>query len=139
MSTELCLAVKKQLLKKIKEKYKKVYKKDKSKIIDHIIDLTGYDRKYCIHQLNKDEIKLGRKKRVVNNLKYTNYLKDQLVKTWYASNKICSKRLAPFLSEIVDVLERTNHIKLTDEQRFLLKKLSPSTIDRLLRRCNLIN
>ena len=133
MSTELGLAVKKQLLNKIKEKYKKVRKKDKAKIIDHIIDLTGYDRKYAIHQLNKDEIKLERKKRVVTNLKYTKYLKEQLIKVWYASNKICSKRLAPFLSEMLGVLERTNHIKLTDAQRFLLKNISPSTIDRLLK------
>ncbi len=34
MSKELGLAVKKQLLNKIKEKYKKVRKKDKAKIID---------------------------------------------------------------------------------------------------------
>ncbi len=133
MSTELSLAVKKQLLNKIKAKYKKVRKKDKSKIIDHIIDLTGYDRKYTIHELNKDEVSLERKNRVVNNLKYTNYIKEQLIEAWYASNKICSKRLAPFLSEMLGVLERKNRIKLTDDQRSLLQKISPSTIDRLLR------
>jgi hypothetical protein len=133
MSTELGLAVKKQVLKKIKDKYKKVQKKDKSKIIDHIIDLTGYDRKYAIHQLNRDEITLERKKRVVNSLKYTSHLKEQLIKIWYASNKICSKRLAPFLSEMMEALERKNRINLTEAQRCLMKKISPSTIDRLLR------
>ena len=44
MPTNLTLTVKKQLLNKIKDKYKKAVKKDKAKIIDNVVDLTGYDR-----------------------------------------------------------------------------------------------
>jgi len=45
---------------------------------------------------------------------------------------ICSKRLAPFLSEIIPVLERWGETKLNLKVREKLFKISPATIDRLL-------
>jgi hypothetical protein len=52
MTKKLSLSVKKMLLNKIKDKYKKAKKKDKSFIIDDVVELTNYKRKYDIHQLN---------------------------------------------------------------------------------------
>ena len=114
MSAKLSLITKKEVLKKIKEKYKQVHKKDKSSIINTVVELTGYDRKYVIHQLNKNYIQRNRKPRVVNNLKYTDHLKTQLIKIWYASNKICSKRLVPFLPEMIPTLESNKHLQLNN-------------------------
>ena len=45
---------------------------------------------------------------------------------------ICSKRLAPYLSEIIPVLERYEEIKLDFKVREKLFKISAATIDRLL-------
>ena len=45
---------------------------------------------------------------------------------------ICSKRLQPFLPEIVEVLERAGELTLPPETERLLVRMSPATIDHLL-------
>ena len=46
---------------------------------------------------------------------------------------LCSKRLAPFLPELIETLERHDDLVLSAEQRTALLAISPATIDRLLR------
>jgi len=46
MTEKISLLVKKILIKKIKDKYKKAKKKDKSFIIDDVVEITNYKRKY---------------------------------------------------------------------------------------------
>ena len=50
-----------------------------------------------------------------------------------ASNCLASKRLSPFLAELVPVLERHSHLELKDEVRHQLISRSPATIDRILK------
>jgi hypothetical protein len=52
---------------------------------------------------------------------------------WEASGGICSKRLAPFLPELVANLERHRTLALTPAIRTQVVGMRPSTIDRLLR------
>ncbi|MFC1981161.1 transposase, partial [Chloroflexota bacterium] len=56
-----------------------------------------------------------------------------LITTWEASDRLCSKRLQPFLPEMVKVLRQHGEqiIDLATEGR--LSRMSPATIDRLLR------
>jgi len=49
------------------------------------------------------------------------------------SDYLCSKRLAPFLPELIDALERHDEVRLSAEQRTALRQISAPTIDRLLR------
>lgn len=51
---------------------------------------------------------------------------------WEAANRICSKRLVPFLPEIVTVLERHGHLTVDATCRAKLLAISPATVDRLL-------
>ncbi len=51
---------------------------------------------------------------------------------WRASNRLCSKRLVPFLPEFVGVLERCGHLSLSAETRTRLLAISPASVDRLL-------
>lgn len=51
---------------------------------------------------------------------------------WEASDYLCSKRLAPFLPELIVALERHDEVTLSTEQRTALRQISPATIDRLL-------
>jgi hypothetical protein len=53
---------------------------------------------------------------------------------WEASDCLCSKRLQPFLPELVGILKRCHELSLTEETGAQLCQMSPSTIDRLLRR-----
>jgi hypothetical protein len=55
-----------------------------------------------------------------------------LVKVWEICGRICSKRLHPFLPEIVDVLERTGELVLPAETKSPLLQMSRSTMDRRL-------
>jgi len=55
-----------------------------------------------------------------------------LKKIWIICDYICSKRLAPFLSEVIPVLEKHGEINLTTRVREKLFKISAATIDRML-------
>jgi hypothetical protein len=57
-----------------------------------------------------------------------------LVKVWKLSDFLASKRLAPFMEEFLETLERHEELRLPELVRAKLVKMSPSTIDRLLRR-----
>jgi transposase InsO family protein len=56
-----------------------------------------------------------------------------LEEVWAASDYLCSKRLAPFLPELLETLERHDELVLSAQQRRALLAISSATIDRLLR------
>jgi hypothetical protein len=51
---------------------------------------------------------------------------------WNTANQICSKRLVPFIPNLVSAMERHGHLRVTQEIRDKLLKVSPATVDRLL-------
>jgi len=59
-------------------------------------------------------------------------VQEALVVAWRAANDICSKRLIPFLPELIPVLERHGHLVVTSEVRVQLLALSCATADRIL-------
>ena len=56
-----------------------------------------------------------------------------LRQVWEVSDHLCSKRLVPFLPELVKVLESHREIALSEEVRAGLLAMSTSTMDRLLK------
>ncbi len=52
---------------------------------------------------------------------------------WHAANRICAKRLIPFLPTPIEALERHEHLQLTAECRSQLLSMSAATADRFLR------
>jgi hypothetical protein len=68
-------------------------------------------------------------------LRYYDDVVLQVLKTlWQASNQICSKRLVPFLPELIASLERHGHLRLTEEVKAKVLSISPATFDRILRK-----
>src|SRR5438270_5778501 len=55
-----------------------------------------------------------------------------LFQVWNAANRICAKRLMPFLPTLLEALERHEHLHLTEECRSQLLAMSAATADRLL-------
>ena len=51
---------------------------------------------------------------------------------WAILNGPAGKRLAPFMSEIIPVLERCGELQASAEVRAKLLRISAATIDRLL-------
>lgn len=124
---------KQELTKEINPRYLKAGKAEKIKILDEFTAATGYHRKYAIKLLRhglrrKGYKKIGRKK------KYQGEVVDMLEKIWETCGKICSKRLHPFLPEIVSVLEREEELVCSSETKTLLLSMSRSTIDRCLKK-----
>ncbi len=51
---------------------------------------------------------------------------------WNAANRICAKRLIPFLPTLIEALERHGYLRLSEESRRHLLSMSAATADRLL-------
>ena len=137
---------KKKVTRTLTERYHKSSKKGKSIILNEFIAITKYNRCYASYLLKNH----GRKVKINNNVivigdvnkrgkrpggkRFYDYkVLLALRSIWYIMDNICGKRLAPVLSEIIDVLEKHKEIELSSEVKEKLKKISAATIDRLLK------
>ena len=137
---------KKAVTGELRDRYQKLFKKEKTIFLNEFIQLTRYNRPYAARVLRIKEVlgymniggkrvRLVRDKRKIKREKKKIYDQDVLValkELWKICDYICSKRLAPFLSEIILVLEKWKEINLSAKVREKLLKISAATIDRLL-------
>jgi hypothetical protein len=148
MRKEIDMEVRKEISKAVVKRYKKSSKKEKGKILDEFTKITGYNRSYASWLLNN----LGKKivfyrdgKRIIlvgEKIKkrkgerpviYDKKVIDKLKKIWKTFDCLCGKRLAPFMEEGIKSLERSG-IKIEEEIKNKLIKMSAATIDRKLRK-----
>jgi len=114
----------------MRQRYLKAAKKEKGKILDEFIKVTGYHRKSAIRVLLKRaQLPNNRRGRPAS---YSSVLQP-LKSIWEASDRLCSRRLQPFIPEMIQILRRQGEIHLDSNIQIQLTKLSSSTIDRLLR------
>jgi hypothetical protein len=108
----------------------------KGRILDELVEATGYNRKYAMSALSArvspaspggDKPKRGRKHT------YTTATLKALAKIWELSDRLCAKRLVPFLPEFLLALERHNELTVDDFTRLQLLSISAATVDRHLR------
>ena len=123
---------KKELIEAIQPRYLKASRKDKKQILDEFIAATGYHRKYAIRVL-KHRPKLKGLKKPGRQKVYGGEVIQALTQIWEICGRICSKRLKPFIPEIVSVLERHHELLLDEAIKAQLFKMSRATIDRCLR------
>ena len=116
----------------IRERYRKASKEAKGKILDEFTQVTGLHRKAAIRLLNRMVESLRKKKRG-RLRKYDSTVADSLKTVWEASDRLCSKRLKPFMPEILDVLRHHGELRINAHTEGQLCRMSPATIDRLLR------
>jgi len=142
----LTMRQKKAVTRELRNRYRKSSKKEKTIMLDEFIRLTRYNRSYAARVLRLKEVlgymhirgkrvRLVRDKRKIKRKKKKIYDEGVLValkEIWKICDYICSKRLAPFLSEIIPVLEKWREINLSAKVREKLFKISAATIDRLL-------
>lgn len=124
---------KQELTKEIHPRYLRAIKADKIKILDEFTAATGYHRKYAI-KLLKHGLKRKGYKKVGRKKKYQGEVVDVLEKIWEICGRVCSKRLHPFLPEMVSVLEREGELSCCPETKTLLLNMSRATIDRCLKK-----
>lgn len=123
---------KRELVEAIYPRYLKADRAGKAQILDEFVAATGYHRKYAIRLLKHGPQPLGHKK-VGRSKVYQGAVVQALEQIWEICGRICSKRLKPFLPEIIGVLERHQELSLTPEIKALLLDMSRATIDRCLK------
>ena len=116
----------------VRWRYLNARKEEKGRILDEFIQVTGYHRKSAIRLLHrkgsqKREQRRGRRRR------YGYEAVDALRKVWEASDRLCSKRLKPFIGELVRVMRQHDELAVNASLEADLCQMSPATIDRLLR------
>jgi hypothetical protein len=116
----------------VRVRYLLASKKEKGRILDEFTKVTGCHRKTAIrllHHRNRPRMnrKRGRPRR------YNTDVVGALRIAWEATDRLCSKRLQPFLPELVKILRRNGEKTMRTEIEAELCRMSPSTIDRLLR------
>ena len=131
MGTRMSLETRRELLEQLKERYRWANRTERSRILDDFTASTDYARKHAIVLLNGSRAvptaQPSRKR------KYDEQVRQALTQLWHVANGICSKRLVPFLPELIKSMERHGHLALPEEVRSKLLTISPATMDRLLK------
>ncbi len=122
-----------EVIRASRERYSIATRAQKTRILDHLVGLTGYHRKYLIRRLlgkmvNSCGPAPPRKRERIYNLA----VKEALLVLWETSDRICSKRLKASIPILLDSMERFGHLSVDPMIRTRLLQISPSTIDRLL-------
>ncbi len=108
-------------------------RKVKTEILNEFVATTGMHRKAAIRLLNRRGRPPGKKRSGRPKL-YGLEATAALKVAWEATDHLCSKRFHPFLPELVGILKRSGELRVTEAAEGQLYRMSPSTIDRLLRR-----
>jgi len=116
----------------VRGRYCRASKKDKGKILDEFIKVTGYHRKAGIRLLHERGRPSTNKKRG-RPRQYNGAVVGALRVAWEATDRLCSKRLQPFLPELIPILRRHGEGTMSAEIEANLCQMSPSTIDRWLK------
>ena len=127
-------------------RYRRERKREKTAILNEFVELTGFARSYAAMVLRNHGrvVTVNPKLRVRGDVgkklrrpgrrpDYDEEVVKALLKVWRIMDYICGKRLAPVLSEMVELLDRRGELKCKAETRRKLGRMSAATIDRLLR------
>ena len=116
----------------VRSRYLRASKVDKGKMLDEFMQVTDLHRKAAIRLLNRAN-QPRRGKRRGRPRRYGSDVAGMLKAIWEASDRLCSKRLQPFLPEMVRILRQHGEQRINAFLEEQLCQMSPSSIDRLLR------
>jgi hypothetical protein len=122
----------KELVTAVQERYLKACKVGKKQILDEFVAATGYHRKYAIRILGHRP-KIRGLKKPGRPKEYGPDVIRALATIWEICGCICSRRLKPFIPEMIEVLERCNELHVDEKTKAQLTRMSRATIDRCLR------
>ena len=97
--------------------------------MDEAVQVTGHHRKALVRALRSRPAQ-GAAKKAGRPKQYGQEAVTALKAVWEASDRVCGKRLKPFLPELVGALERHGELLLEAEVRNQVEGMSAATIDR---------
>jgi hypothetical protein len=119
------------LLQQTVPRYREASPSQKRMLLDAFVAATGYHRTYARWLLNHaDEVQPTLRR--PRPAQYGPEVQHALFLAWHAANRICAKRLIPFLPILIEALERHEHLQISEECRRQLLLMSAATADRLL-------
>lgn len=116
----------------VKERYRRASRGEKARLLDEFTQVTGYHRKAAIRRLAQATPK-AKGVRAGRTKQYGPPVAEALNVAWQAADQLCSKRLKPFLPELLEILERHEELVLEAPLKSQLCQMSAATIDRLLK------
>lgn len=116
----------------VRGRYHQASKKEKGRILDEFTNVIGCHRKSAIRLL-KAKRRSDLRRRRGRSKEYGADVAGVLRMAWEATDRLCSKRLQPFLPELVPVLRKYDDTFISTQVAAQLRRMSPSTIDRVLR------
>jgi hypothetical protein len=126
------MAERKAVTKQMAKRYEKAGKAQKGKMLDELCALTGWTRRHARRALRealRTPIPPARRPRPRT---YGPDVLAPLKVVWATLNGPSGKRLAPFMAEVVEALERFGELEVEPEVRAKLVRMSSATIDRAL-------
>ncbi len=116
-------------LERLRMRYEKRGSAGKSRILDELCEQYGYHRKHAIRLVNGAAV--SRKVRSGPPPQYEGIV-ELVEQIWKAGEQPCGKRLAQMLPLWLPYYQR-HYGRLLSSQRKLVERVSPATLDRLLR------
>jgi hypothetical protein len=121
----------KAVTKQMAARYAKATKGEKGRMLDELCVLTGWTRRHARRALGQALVPTPARPRTRPRI-YGEDVVEALRFVWATLNGPAGKRLAPFMGEIVEALERHGELTLERDVRAKLLEISAATIDRAL-------
>jgi hypothetical protein len=121
------------VMEELRKQYRHATKNEKSRILDGFVDLTHLNRSYACCTLRAMAPPGRGPVHHPRASVYTAAVLPALTEFWHLSDRLCGKRLVPFLRHIIPFLEDQGQLNLAPALQDLLLHMSPATCDRLLR------
>ena len=115
----------------VSPRYLAANKREKGVILDEFCKTTGHHRKSAVRLLRHPPQTIGRT--MGRPRKYGLPVVEALRIVWETSDRVCGKRLAPFIGELLVALERHGELRLAPDVRQQLLTMSAATMDRRLK------
>lgn len=126
------MAERKAVTKQMARRYGKATRTEKGAMLDELCALTGWSRRHARRALAEALSGKPQRPRKPRPRIYGQDVIEALRFVWAALDAPAGKRLAPFMAEAVEALERHGELELRPEVRAKLLQISAATIDRSL-------